>query len=87
MLLLQISFLAATGDNGQKDAEIYVDLAKRYSERILGILIRDVVSNNPLRQLEPKALATEITSTHNSQFLYSTRCRKRSPTQFSKVGS
>ncbi|MGF1522270.1 MAG: App1 family protein [Leptolyngbyaceae cyanobacterium] len=56
------------GDSGQKDAEIYVNLAKQYPNRILGILIRDVVPNNTKRQQELKELAATIAPT-NTQFL------------------
>lgn len=56
------------GDSGQKDVEIYADLVKRYPNRILGILIRDVVPYNTQRQHEIDAIADVIAST-NTQFL------------------
>ena len=56
------------GDSGQKDAEIYVNLAKQYPNRILAILIRDVVPRNTQRQQELKALAAAIAPT-STQFL------------------
>jgi phosphatidate phosphatase APP1 len=56
------------GDNGQKDPEIYVNLAQQYPNRILGVLIRDVVPNNALRKQELEALAEAIAPT-DTQFL------------------
>ncbi|MEM6839594.1 MAG: phosphatase domain-containing protein [Cyanobacteria bacterium P01_C01_bin.120] len=58
------------GDSGQKDAEIYVNLAKQHPERILGILIRDVVPNNAKRQEELKELAKAIASTTTQFFIF-----------------
>ena len=48
------------GDSGQKDPEIYSFLAQQYPERILGILIRDVVPHDGWRTQKLKAIAEQV---------------------------
>lgn len=58
------------GDSGQKDPEIYSYLAKHYPDRVLGILIRDVVPNNLQRQQEIKTIAEAVASYGSELFLF-----------------
>lgn len=51
------------GDSGQKDAEIYQQLVKDYSNRILAIYIRDVTPNNFERQRELEAISHQVKKT------------------------
>ena len=46
------------GDSGQKDPEIYRDVAKRHGNRILAIYIRDVTS--AMRDASVNAIAEEV---------------------------
>lgn len=55
------------GDSGQKDPEIYSALVEKYPGRILGILIRDVVSQDGWRNQELREIADKIRAA-GSQF-------------------
>lgn len=53
-----LSFLLI-GDSGQRDPEIYRELAERHPGRVMAIYIRDV-SANPIRSAEVEKLAAEV---------------------------
>ncbi|GAB4376650.1 MAG: DUF2183 domain-containing protein [Elainellaceae cyanobacterium] len=55
----QLQFILI-GDSGQKDAEIYRNLANTYPNRILAVYIRNVTPNNRQRDRELEAIATDI---------------------------
>lgn len=48
------------GDSGQKDPEVYAEIARRYPDRVLAVYIRDVSPD--LRDAEVTALAEELRS-------------------------
>ncbi|MEB3357266.1 MAG: phosphatase domain-containing protein, partial [Synechococcales bacterium] len=48
------------GDSGQKDAEIYRQLAKQYPGRIWAILIRDVLPNDAERQQQLASIQADV---------------------------
>lgn len=65
----QLPFLLI-GDSGQKDPEIYTTLLEQYPDRVLGILIRDVVPDDAQRHHELEQLATKAATYGKELFTF-----------------